>query len=97
MITSGAVAALDAHGLDVGARGLRHTQPVEGQQGDQRVLSRGPETGGDERGTELIAIQRRRVRLVVKSWPADVDGRGVIQQSRTKHSMSARLAPNRGR
>ncbi len=56
----GPVAALDAHCLDVGARGLRHTQPVEGQQGDQRVLSRGPETGGDEQGTELIAIQRRR-------------------------------------
>jgi hypothetical protein len=32
------VPALNAQGLDVGARGLRHPQPVERQQRDQRML-----------------------------------------------------------
>jgi len=44
----GPVAAFNAQGLDVGAGRLRDPQPVEGQQGDQRVLGRRPKPGGDQ-------------------------------------------------
>ena len=40
----GAVAALQAQVLDIGARGLRDPQPVEGEQGDQRALGGRPES-----------------------------------------------------
>jgi hypothetical protein len=40
------VAALQAQVLDVGAGGLRDPQPVQGEQRDQRVLTRRPEPGG---------------------------------------------------
>jgi hypothetical protein len=34
------VPALDAQALDVGASRLRNPQPVQGEQGDQRMLGR---------------------------------------------------------
>jgi hypothetical protein len=41
----GAVTALQPQVLDVRAGGLRHSQPVERDQGDQRVLGGRPEPG----------------------------------------------------
>jgi hypothetical protein len=41
------VTPLDTNGLDIGAGGLRHPQPVQRQQGDQGVLGGRPEPGGD--------------------------------------------------
>ena len=69
-----AVAALQAKVPDVGAGCLRYPQPVEGKQGDQRVLGGRPEPGGDEEGADLIAVQSGGVRLVVQPRPADVRG-----------------------
>jgi hypothetical protein len=54
----GAVAPLDPHRLDVGAGRLGDPQPVQGQQGDQRVLGSRAEAGGGEQGAELVAVQR---------------------------------------
>jgi hypothetical protein len=51
------VPALQAQVLDVGAGGLGHAQPVEGEQGDQRVLGGRPEPGGDQERAELVAVQ----------------------------------------
>ncbi len=42
----GAVAALDAEILDVGADGLGNPQPIKGEQGDQSVLGRAAQPGG---------------------------------------------------
>jgi hypothetical protein len=76
----GPVAALDAEVLDVRAGGLRYPQPVEGQQRDQRMLDRRAEPGGDQQRAELVAVQPGGMRLIVQPGPADVGGRGVIQQ-----------------
>ena len=66
--------------LDVGAGGFRYSQPVQREQGDQRVLGRRPEPGGDQQGAELVAVQRGGMRLVVHPRPADMGGRGVIEE-----------------
>ena len=76
----GPVAALDAERFDVGAGGFGDPQPVEGQQGDQRVLGGRPEPGGDQQRAELVTVQPGGVRLVVQPGPADMGGRGVIEQ-----------------
>jgi hypothetical protein len=65
--------------LDVGTGGFRDAQPVEGEQGDQRVLGGRPEPGGDQEGAELIAVQGGGVRLIVQPGSPDVRGRGMIQ------------------
>jgi hypothetical protein len=74
------VAVLQAQVLDVRAGRLGYPQPVEGEQGDKRVLGGRPEPGGDREGAELVAIQGSGVRLVVQSRAADVRGRGVIEK-----------------
>ena len=76
----GPVAPLGAHGLDICASGLRHPQPVQGEQGDQRVLGGEAEAGGDEQGAELVAVQGGGVRLVVQPGPAHLHGWGVVQE-----------------
>ena len=49
--------ALQAQVLDVRADSLRDPQPVQGEQRDQRVLCRRAEPGGDQQGTEFVAVQ----------------------------------------
>ena len=66
--------------LDVGAGGLRDPQPVQCEQGDQRMLGRRAEPGGHEQRAELVAVQGGGVWLVVQAWPADVGGRGVLEE-----------------
>ena len=43
--------------LDVRAGSLGDPEPVQGQQGDQRVLRRGAQAGCDEDGADLVAVQ----------------------------------------
>ena len=76
----GPVPAFHAQVLDVGAGRLRHPQPVQRQQQDQRVLCRRAETGGDQQRAELVAVQGGSVRLVVQPGPADVRGRGMLEE-----------------
>ncbi len=52
----GPVRALEAHVLDVGACGLGHAQPVEGEQRDQRVLGSRPKPDGDQERADLVAV-----------------------------------------
>jgi hypothetical protein len=59
------VPALQAEVVDVGAGGLGNPQPVQREQGDQRILGRRAEPGGDQQRAELVAVQRDRVGLVV--------------------------------
>jgi hypothetical protein len=53
----GPVAAFQAQVLDVRAGRLRDAQPVEGEQGDQRVPGGRASPGGDQEGAELVAVQ----------------------------------------
>jgi hypothetical protein len=76
----GSVAALDTESFDVGAGGFGDPQSVQREQGDQRVLRRRAEPGGDQEGAELVAVQPGGVRLVVQPRPADVRGGRVVQQ-----------------
>jgi hypothetical protein len=51
------VPALQTQMLDAGAGRLRYPQPVQREQGDQRMLGRRAEPGGDQQGAELVAVQ----------------------------------------
>jgi hypothetical protein len=75
------VPAVQAKVIDVCADGFGHPQPVQGEQGHQRMLQRRTQAGGDEQGTEFVSVQGNSVRLVVHPWPADVRGRGMLQES----------------
>ena len=70
----GPVPAFQAEVLDVGADGFGDPQPVQGEQGDQRVLGWRAEPGGDQQGAELVAVQAHGVGLVVHPGAADVRG-----------------------
>jgi len=70
----GSVAALDAQGFDVGAGGFGDPQPVQSEQGDQRVAGWRAQSGGDQQCAELVAVQSYCVRLVVQPRPPHVRG-----------------------
>jgi len=67
----GPVPAFQAQLLDVSAGGLRDPQPVQRQQGDQRVLGRRAEPGGHQQPAELVAAQRDGMGLIVQPRPPD--------------------------
>ena len=66
--------------FDVGAGGLRDPQPVQREQGDQGMLRRQAEPGGDQERAELVAVQGDRVRLIVQPRAADVGSRGPLEE-----------------
>jgi hypothetical protein len=71
----GAVPALDAQGLDAGAGGFGDAQPVERQQGDQRMPGGYAEPSGDQQRAELVAVQPVGKGLIVQTGTADMSGR----------------------
>jgi len=73
------VAAFQAQVLDIGAGGLRHPQPVEGEQGYQCVLGGRAGPGGDQEGAQLLAVQGGGVRLIIQPGPADVRSGRVVE------------------
>jgi len=74
------VSAFDAERLDVGVCSFGDAEPVEGQQGDQRVFRRRSEPGGDQERAELVAVQAGGVGFVVQAGPANMRGRGMIEE-----------------
>jgi hypothetical protein len=74
------VPAFQAQVLDVGTGCFGDPQPVQCEQGDQRMLGRRAEPGGDQQGAEFVAVQGHGMRLVVDSRPPDVRGRGVLEE-----------------
>ena len=56
-----AVTAFEAERLDVRPGGFGDSQPVECEQADQRVVLPSTESGCDEHGTDLVAVQPRGV------------------------------------
>jgi hypothetical protein len=51
------VTPLQAEGLDADPGGFGDPQPVEGQQRDERVLGRRPQSRGDQQRAKLVAVQ----------------------------------------
>jgi hypothetical protein len=68
------VTALEAQVLDISSDGFRDLRAVEGEQGNQRLLTRRREPGGDEQGADLVAVQGGGVRLVVQPRPPRLGG-----------------------
>jgi hypothetical protein len=77
----GAVAALESQVLDVGADGLGDPQPVERQHTDQGVIAAAGQSGGDQHGADLVAVQAGGVGLVVKARSPHVRRRGHGDQA----------------
>jgi hypothetical protein len=75
-----AVAAIETEVLDVGAGGFGDPQPVQCEQGDDRVLAGCAEPGRDQERAELVAVQGDGVGFVVQAGTADVRGRGVLEE-----------------
>jgi hypothetical protein len=48
--------------------------------GDQRVLGRRAEPGGDQQGAELVTVQGDGMGLMIHSRPPDMGGRGVLEE-----------------
>jgi hypothetical protein len=63
-----AVTTLQPEVPDVGADGLGHPQPVEGQTADQRVIPGPGQPRGDQHGTHLVAVQASGVGFIVEAW-----------------------------
>jgi len=74
------VPPLDAGGVNVGAGGFADAQPVEGQQGDQRLLARRAEPSGDQQRTEVVAVEPGGVRVIAQPGAADMGRWGLIEQ-----------------
>jgi hypothetical protein len=72
------VPAFEAEVADAGADRLGDPQPVQRRQGDQRMLGRRPELGGNQQRTELVAVQAHRVGLVIHPRTTNVRGGWVI-------------------
>jgi hypothetical protein len=68
----GAMASFEAERFDVRAGRFRDSQPVERKQAHQCVMLRVAEAGGDEHGSDFVAIQSASVRFVVELGATDV-------------------------
>jgi len=55
-------------------------QPVEGKQGDKRMIGRWAEPGSDQHCAELVAVQRDGMRLIIQPRTPDGGGRGVLEE-----------------
>jgi hypothetical protein len=74
------VPAFEAQVLDVGPGRFGDPQPVQREQGDQRVLGRRAEPGGYQQGAELVTVQGGGMRLVIHPRPPYMGGWGVLQE-----------------
>ena len=76
----GPVSPLDTQGLDVGAGRFGDPQPVERQQGDQRMLGGRAKPGSDQQRAKLVTVEPGSVRFVVQAGPPHVGGGRVIEE-----------------
>jgi hypothetical protein len=77
----GAMAAFEAERFDVGAERFGDSQPVDGQQRDERVLARRGQSRGDEQRTDLVAVQTGGVGLVVEARAPNMSRGRPLQQA----------------
>ena len=68
----GPVTAIHAYRLDVRAERFADPQPVEGEERDQRVITRGTKAGLDEEAAELVAVQPEGAGLDIDLGASDV-------------------------
>lgn len=69
---------LETEGIDVDTDCLGQAQTVQRKQGDERMVARRRESGGDEDGAELGAVEVGNMGLVVDSWSTDMHGGRVL-------------------
>ena len=70
-----AVPTFKAELFDIRAERLRHPQPIQRQQRDQRVLAGAAQPRRDQHGADLVAIEAGRVRFVVEARAAHMHRR----------------------
>ena len=68
----GAVTAVHAYRLDVRVERFADPQPVEGEERDQRVITRRTKAGLDEEAAELVAVQPEGAGLDIDLGASDV-------------------------
>ena len=73
------MAPLHAQVLDISTGRLRHPQPIQRKQADQRVLGGRPKTGGDQERAELVAVQGVACDCI-QPRTADMRRRGMRQE-----------------
>ena len=66
--------------FDVGAGGLGHPQPVQGEQRERGVLGGGATPGGGEERADFVAVQAGGMGFAVELGTADVSGRGLSEE-----------------
>jgi hypothetical protein len=69
------VPAFEAESFDIGADRLGDPQPIQRQQAHERVITGTAQSGSDQHGAHLVAVQPNRVGLVVKTRPPDMHRR----------------------
>jgi hypothetical protein len=69
-----AMAAFKPEPFDVGANRFGYAQSVEREEGEEVVVTGTGESGGNEHGADLIAVQGGGVRLAVEAGTPDVHG-----------------------
>ncbi len=69
------VTAFETEPLDVRAGRFRYAQAVQSEERDECVVAGVAEPGRDEHGPDLVAIEARRVGLVVEAWSSDMHRR----------------------
>ena len=79
----GPVPAFQAQRLDVRAGGLRHPQPVQGEERDQGMPGGGAEPGGDQQCAYFVAVKAGRVRLIAAGREQPWNGLAVLPRWRT--------------
>ena len=89
-----AMAPLQPERLDVGTGGLRDPEAVQGQQGDEGVLASRAETGGDEQGPYLVAVEASGMGLVVEPGPTHMQRGRVVVLFRRAPRGSSSILPN---
>ncbi|MDP9331941.1 MAG: hypothetical protein M3Q30_01320 [Actinomycetota bacterium] len=68
----GAVAAFESESFDVGAGCFGDPQSIEGKERDEGMVAGVAESGGDEHGADLVAVEAGRVRFVIETRSSDV-------------------------
>ena len=86
----GAMPAFEPESFDVGAGRFGDPKPIQSQQADERVIAGAGESGSDQHGADLVAVQARGVRLVVETRTPDVhcrrESRSVLLLRRSGRS-----------
>ena len=72
--------SLEAQRVDVRTDRFGDPTTIQREERDQRVITRGRETSGDEQRTEFVAVKTRRVRFLVEARTANMRRGGMLDE-----------------